>query len=164
MTPIAAIRKAEGKDRPALEVCFAELQSFERTIEPNRVEPERVCGPYIDLLLDDCEKKSGTFLVAESAGRVVGFVCVLARVPADDILEVEPEYAYVTDLVVLQEFRGSGLGAALMQAAEEYARQCGATRIRLSVLAANAGAHRLYQSLGYRDSEIILEKPIVPAG
>jgi hypothetical protein len=30
MTNVVTIRKAESKDRGALEVCFGELQSFER--------------------------------------------------------------------------------------------------------------------------------------
>src|SRR5688572_26071405 len=145
MPKVVTIRKAESKDRSALEVCFGELQSFERSIERNRVEPESISGRYIDGLLAQCTKTSGAIFVAEVDSRVVGFVCVLSRVPSDDIVELESEYAYVTDLVVSESFRQSGLGIQLMHAAEAHAAEAGATRIRVGVLAANLDAHRLYR-------------------
>ena len=152
------IRKAESSDRTALEVCFGELQSFERSIERNRAEPQSIRGRYIGDLLAECAKTSGAIFVAEVDCRVVGFVCVLPRVPSNNIIELESEYAYVTDLVVLEPFRRAGLGIQLMQAAEMHAVESGATRIRVGVLAENPGAHRLYRKLGYSDSEVILEK------
>jgi ribosomal protein S18 acetylase RimI-like enzyme len=160
MTKVVTIRQAESKDRNALELCFDELQSFERSIELNRSEPQSICGRYIDGLFADCAKTSGAIFVAEVDGLIVGFVCVLSRVPSDNIIELESEYAYVTDLVVLEPFQRSGFGVKLMQAAEVHAVESGATRIRVGVLAANLGAHRLYRKLGCSDSEIVLEKRI----
>jgi GNAT superfamily N-acetyltransferase len=157
------IREAAAIDRPALEDCMAELQAFERSIESNRVEPEAIRGKYIDHLLTECGKSDGSILVAEQTGRVVGFVCVLCRVKSPEIVEQEREYAYVTDLVVLEPHRKAGIGAALMRAAETRAGSCGATRIRVGVLAANTGAHRLYHQLGYSDREVVLEKRIGPS-
>jgi ribosomal protein S18 acetylase RimI-like enzyme len=157
---VITIRPALPTDRRALEQCFCELQAFERAIEPNRAAPEKVCRPYLDELLADCTQQAGTILVAEDAGQVVGFVCVLARVPSDEIVELEREFAYITDLVVLELYRQRGIGSQLIAAAEQYARSHGATRMRIGVLAANNAAHRLYQQLGYRDSEIVLERSI----
>ena len=163
MTKVVTIREADDKDRSALEACFGELQDFERSIERNRAEPQSIRGPYIEGLLADCARTSGAVFVAEVNDRVVGFVCVLSRVPSDDIIELEGDYAYVTDLVVLEPFRRSGLGVQLMHVAEAHAVKSGATRIRVGVLAANLGAHRLYRKLGYSDSEIVLEKRMAPA-
>lgn len=163
MTSMIIIRKAESKDRQALEECFAELQRFERSIEPNRAEPQSICRQYVDGLLADCEKTAGAILVSDIDGQVAGFVCVLSRLPSDDIIELESEYAYVTDLVVREPFRRTGLGLQLMQAAEAHALASGATRIRVGTLAANQGAYRLYRQLGYHNSEIVLEKRLVAA-
>jgi ribosomal protein S18 acetylase RimI-like enzyme len=154
------IREASTADRPALEDCMAELQVFERSIESNRVEPEAIRGKYLDDLLCECSKNSGSILVAEQNGRVVGFVCILCRVDSQDIIEKEREHAYITDLVVLEPYRRAGIGAELMRAAESLAQSHGATRIQVGVLAANSGAHKLYQYLGYSDREIMLEKGI----
>ncbi|HUE16197.1 MAG TPA: GNAT family N-acetyltransferase, partial [Planctomycetaceae bacterium] len=134
--------------------------AFERSIESNRVAPEAIRGEYIDHLLAECAKSDGYFLVAQRSDQVVGFICVLCRVESEDIVEREREYAYVTDLVVVERHRNTGIGADLMRAAETRARSRGATRIRVGVLAANSGAHRLYHQLGYSAQEVVLEKRI----
>ena len=139
---------------------MAELQSIERSIETNRVEVGAIRGKYIDGLITTCGKTGGDILVAEGDSRVVGFVCVLSRVESEDIIEQDREYAYVTDLIVLEPHRRSGIGAELMRAAEHFARSHGARRIRVGVLAANFGAHALYRKLGYSDREVVLEKGI----
>jgi ribosomal protein S18 acetylase RimI-like enzyme len=160
MDPSVKIRAALVTDRPALEECMAALQAFECAIEANRVEPEAIGGVYIDYLLAECEKSDGTILVAEKNGRVAGFVCVLCRVDSEEIVEKYRQHAYISDLVVLEPDRMAGIGTDLMRAAELRARARGAERIRVGVLAANSGAHRLYYNLGYFDREIVLEKSI----
>ena len=52
-------------------------------------------------------------------------------------------------LVVHREFRGMGLGRAMMEFLHASARLRGAGRIRLKVYAANVQAVDLYRSMGY---------------
>jgi ribosomal protein S18 acetylase RimI-like enzyme len=160
---MATIRKATPQDRQALELCFTELQNFERTIEPNRVEPEIVAADYIEELFADCVYHNGVVLIAEEDNRFAGFACVLSQVHSNSVIEKHRDHAYVTDLYVRESSRGRGIGEQLMRAAEEYALACGAARIRVGVLAANNVAHGLYRKLGYRDYEVILEKTIPAA-
>jgi ribosomal protein S18 acetylase RimI-like enzyme len=47
-----------------------------------------------------------------------------------------------------------------MQAAEEYARCCGARWLGLGVLAANQGARSLYHELGFSSFHLQLRKPL----
>jgi ribosomal protein S18 acetylase RimI-like enzyme len=54
--------------------------------------------------------------------------------------------AWVATLAVLPEFRGRGIGAALLQACEA---QIPVNRIRLCVRPSNDGAIRLYERFGY---------------
>jgi ribosomal protein S18 acetylase RimI-like enzyme len=63
-------------------------------------------------------------------------------------LEREVE-AYVLDVGIEPVVRGRGLGRATMLAAERAARDLAATVVRLTVLASNTPARRLYDSLGY---------------
>lgn len=155
---LVIIRQVTLEDRPALERLFCELQEFERKIEPNRADPATICNRYVAELYAECSKHAGAFFVAELAGEIVGFVCVLARVPTDDVTELDREFAYITDLVVSEPHRRQGIAARLMAAAEAHAVAHGAKRVRISVLAANSVAHRLYQRCGYADNEVILEK------
>jgi ribosomal protein S18 acetylase RimI-like enzyme len=153
------IRAADLADRAELEDCMAELQAFEKTIESNRADPQSIRGLYIDGLLADCERTSGALIVADLNKRIVGFVCIFCRVKSDTT-EQGREHAYLSDLIVLEPYRRQGIGSQLMQAAETYAISRGATRIRVGVLAGNSGALRLYRNMGYRESEIVLEKAV----
>jgi len=153
-------RNAQPGDRRGLAECFCELQEFERTLEPNRADARKICREYIRGLFDDCAQHNGVVFVAESEGRIIGFVCVLGRMRSEEIIEADRDYAYVTDLIVRAECRRTGIGAQLMAAAEAHAVKCGARRLKVGVLAANMRAHRVYRRLGFRDNEVVLEKRI----
>lgn len=55
----------------------------------------------------------------------------------------------IHDLAVLPEFRGRGVGKALMQDVEQRARKSGCNRVTLEVHDSNEGAKRLYASQGF---------------
>ena len=58
---------------------------------------------------------------------------------------------FVVDVVAISEAsRGLGLGTALMERAEDRAREMGKRRMTLQVIGENAGAIRLYERLGFR--------------
>jgi ribosomal protein S18 acetylase RimI-like enzyme len=112
-------------------------------------------------MLDECSKWDGCILVAEHEGQVVGFICVLARFDSQDMIEAQTKYAFVTDLVVTSKMRGHGIGLRLLQEAETFSRQRGASVIRLNVLAENKTARAFYTKAGFRDLEIKLIKPLL---
>jgi GNAT superfamily N-acetyltransferase len=84
-------------------------------------------------------------LVAERGGRVVGFA---ALAWGWTIIDDEPQ-PRVTALSVMPDERGRGTGAALMAAAEAWARERGAVTLRLTTAVRRERAHRFYERLGY---------------
>lgn len=76
----------------------------------------------------------------------------------------------VHDLAVLADWRGRGVGRALLEAAEARARQRGCCKLTLEVQDANQRARRLYESFGFADFTLagsttrFLSKPLQPAG
>lgn len=62
------------------------------------------------------------------------------------------EDCWLEDLYVLPEARGTGLGAALVEAACDRARARGCRRVELDVNEANDGALRLYERLRFSGS------------
>jgi ribosomal protein S18 acetylase RimI-like enzyme len=61
----------------------------------------------------------------------------------------ESEDCWLEDIYVEESARGAGLGRELVEAAFERARERGCRRMELDVNEANAGALRLYESLGF---------------
>jgi GNAT superfamily N-acetyltransferase len=60
--------------------------------------------------------------------------------------------AVVEGVVVDPEYRRKGVGAALMRAVAEAARQAGCYKLALTSNLARAGAHRFYSRLGWKRS------------
>ncbi|GAA0803965.1 GNAT family N-acetyltransferase [Spirilliplanes yamanashiensis] len=68
--------------------------------------------------------------------------------------------AFLYDIEVRPEHRGTGLGRALLAAAEEVARAGGAGALELNVFGGNARAVRLYSSAGYTVVTQQMRKPL----
>lgn len=68
---------------------------------------------------------------------------------------------YVYDIVIDEEFRGKGFGRSAMQAAEDYVKSQGGTRLALNVFGPNAVARGLYESLNYKTMTIGMRKDLV---
>jgi GNAT superfamily N-acetyltransferase len=91
----------------------------------------------------DVAEGARALLVAEDDSGIVGTVQLVLRQP-----ENQPHRADLSKMLVHRRARRRGLGAALLDAAEETARDCGKT---LLVLDTNTGsdAERLYARMGW---------------
>jgi ribosomal protein S18 acetylase RimI-like enzyme len=154
------IRPYEPRDQEQLISCIASLQNFERALEADRVDPAPIAPRYLRDLLARFQKQPGGILVAEEDGQVVGYVALWLEPEPEDYWTSLSGYAYISDLAVLPEHRGRGLGRALLAAAETLARQFGASALKIKVLARNATAWHLYHRAGFRDYEITLLKSL----
>jgi GNAT superfamily N-acetyltransferase len=83
-------------------------------------------------------------LVAEDSRGLCGTVQL-----AFDLPENQPHRADLSKMLVHRRARRQGLGAALMQAAEAVARQCGKTLLVLDAVTGGEAA-RLYEHLGWK--------------
>ncbi|MCG8418737.1 MAG: GNAT family N-acetyltransferase [Proteobacteria bacterium] len=157
----AILREYEpDRDAEALRECFIELQDHEADMVPGEPTGADIVNEYIPWMLERCEHFQGKLFVAEIGQQVVGFVTLLARVPRSEPDDSDPEYALISELVVKSGFRGHGIGKALMQTAEDYARSCGALALRIAVTAINTRAKNLYLAKGFQEAQIILTKRI----
>ena len=82
-------------------------------------------------------------LVAEDDTGIVGTVHLMLALP-----ENQPHRADLTKMLVHPRARRRGLGAALMEAAEEMARDCGRSLLVLDTVT-GSDAERLYARLGW---------------
>ena len=137
------------------------LQRHEGALYDRTLPPEAIGDGYVEDLLRQCGDADGALLVAMLDGAVAGFASFLADVSsAEDHDEVDYLYAYVAELGVAEGMRGRGIGTALLAACEARARAAGRDWLRISVLAANKGAARLYRRLGFGQHIVTLEKTL----
>jgi len=95
-----------------------------------------------------------TVLVAEQGGRVVGVVTMHLF---QALHSAEPT-AWLTTVVVDEMERGKGVGAALVQFAEAWARDRGAQRISLTSALRREAAHEFYKAHDYEHTGVRLSK------
>lgn len=116
--------------------------------------PEEKTAVQLEKLLNRGRDK---ILVAELAGRVVGYLHL-----ADYDLLYADHMKNIMGIAVDPECRRLGVGRALLQAGEAWAKATGAAGVRLVSGETRVGAHAFYRACGYQDSklQLNLKKPL----
>ena len=124
------------------------------TIEPGYYATEAEMASRILKLLDE----SSAVFVSELDGAIAGWlhVCLVRR------LIVEP-FAEIGGLVVGEKFRRRGVGKALVEAAQRWAREQSVARLRVRTNQVREGAKAFYEHLGFQSvkSQAVFDLPLV---
>lgn len=111
--------------------------------------------PYINLnadkILERMQSKSVEYYIALCAGHTAGFVDI-------EFKENKEKTAKILGLAVIEEFRGRGVGARLLEKALARARQREAKKVFLLVDAENALAQRLYEKFGFKKKGVLKKR------
>ena len=99
----------------------------------------------------------GAHLVAELDEAVVGYV----RLRPPTHLPENAHVTHVSGLAVHPAARRRGVAAALMTAAEPFARARGSRKLSLRVLSTNQQAMRLYERLGFEREGVLKEEFLI---
>jgi len=130
------VRRATADDVDAIVGLYDELAHERRWVasEPP-IDRERYRRELLDALGDPYK----VVLVAESGGTVIGELGAFGRPnrPAD------------IGMSVTAEWRGRGVGTALMQACVDWARERGIHKLALQVWPHNDAALHLYEKFGF---------------
>jgi GNAT superfamily N-acetyltransferase len=106
---------------------------------------------------DGAARGERALLVAEDATGLVGTVQLVLDQP-----ENQPHRADLAKMLVHRRARQRGVGAALMQAAERVARECGKTLLVLDT--ASDAAARLYARAGWVECGTMPDYALLPQG
>jgi RimJ/RimL family protein N-acetyltransferase len=139
------IRPACESDGPALIALDRAGWSWLSDVMPQRAA---------DASMFDERNGVEPFLVAELAGRVVGYIRQVPPTP----LASNQHVRQIQGLQVSTDVRGRGVGQALVKAACVAARTQGARRISLRVLGHNIPARRLYERCGFQVEGVLPEE------
>lgn len=158
------VRPARPEDADAMTSL-----EHESAIHHAEVDPERWRVPPLEAVARNRrhwlrEQPRSEAFVAEAGGRVVGMIELWLK-RGRDVTGGRariPRVSVDLGVSVTAEWRGRGVGTALMRAAEDWARERGAERMILDLAANNRGAQRLYERLGYAVDTIAMDKAIEP--
>jgi GNAT superfamily N-acetyltransferase len=93
-------------------------------------------------------ESDAVLLVAERDGRAVGYAMLTAG-PGAATWDLGERVAEIETLSVLPSQRGSGVGAALMEASRRWALDRGARTITVGLAHTNVGAKHFYEREGF---------------
>jgi ribosomal protein S18 acetylase RimI-like enzyme len=142
-TPVV-LRSATSADRAFLSSIADRLAEFERPVW--RTHDEIADGDRRALFDALDQPQPGTALfIAERGGVPSG--CLLMWTLEDYFSQ--QWHAHVSVVAVTSDVEGTGVGRALMDYAESWARARGHATITLSVFEGNRRAQRLYERAGY---------------
>ena len=132
-----AVRRAKIEDAAAIAELNCDDLGYEYPLEKTTDKLEKALG-----------REQEAIFVAEYSGKVVGYIHACDY----DVLYA-PHMKDVLGIAVSNASRKMGIGAALLEAVEQWARDTGASGIRLVSGNSRAGAHAFYRHCGYADGK-----------
>jgi GNAT superfamily N-acetyltransferase len=128
------------------------------TLPPWRRRHECIEGIRKDLLrhLEDQPANSYLFVAEDADGERVGFIHLQRT--ADFF--TGRSNCHISDLAVLPEHEGNGVGQALLLHAEDWAREHHCQLVTLAVFPGNERARALYEHSGYAPDLLRLAKSV----
>ena len=130
------IRKANKKDEKIIcDLFFEMLKTIYNTDDVQGYEEG-----YLDNFFSDGEN---VIYVAENEGEIVGYISV-------EVHREDRVFIYIDDFSVSKEYRGNGIGNALLNEAEKYASSLSIPVSSLHVEKSNERALKFYSKNGYK--------------
>ena len=109
-------------------------------------------APDVAAMITDCGASGYAFLVAEDAGRVVGYATYRQ-------FRAGTGYAHTVEhsVILAPIGQGRGVGRALLGALEDHARDAGVHSMIAAISSENPDAIAFHRGLGYREVAIMPE-------
>jgi len=160
MIPTIEVREASDSDRDVLLGLHRSLYQGQRDeVVAKEDLPLIEYRDYESILEDDLDAllkdRESHVLIAESAGSAVGYITGRVTVEPRRVL---PRRGIVEDWYVVQESRGTGVGAQLLQALEQRFASAGCEVIESATWSGNEGARRAHDALGFREIRVMYRK------
>lgn len=148
------MRRAAIDDEPVLTALAERLTAFEL---PAWRRPEDISTADAREMMDAVRGSDpdNEVWVAERGGRVAGCLHVLALTDFFGL-----RHGHISVIATTAEAEGTGVGAALLAFAEDWARQRQLTLMTLNVFATNARALRFYERRGWVPEMLKYVKPL----
>lgn len=144
------IRPATRDDLPRIGTLGALLVAEHHAFDPQRflAAGEQTPARYASFIGSQLEAVDAVVLVAEDAGKVIGYV--YGSIEGYDYMSLRGPAGVLQDIIVDPAYRGRGIGRLLLSAILDQLKSRGVPRVVLSTAAGNAVAQKLFASAGFR--------------
>lgn len=138
--PNILIRDAVPGDAPALTHLNTVAMGYDYPLDRTETKLKTLLASGRDKIL-----------IAELEGKVIGYLHLVDY----DVLYAD-HMKNIMGIAVDPDFRRMGIGSALLEAGEAWAKASGAAGVRLVSGESRTGAHALYRSVGYKGNKMQL--------
>lgn len=142
-------KRNDAADAARLWIQSAEEHTLYDLVYTTALDAEKVMRRFL------AELSSGShscLFVAEREGKVIGFLSGELR---EGSLTFQPKtWAAIEDVYVTPDYRSLGVGRALFEEFQKWAKEKSAHGVSLQVAAGNTRARKLYEELGFREVSI----------
>ena len=129
------IREATPNDSKAVLTLLDQLCEWDK------------CSKYSDShFLEALKSDHMKVFVAEEEGQVVGEATIITYLA----IRHNKPYVFVDELVVDEDYRGKGIGKALMQRAIEYGKEIDAKCVNVASRKDKTESHEFYKAIGFK--------------
>lgn len=150
------IRPATPDDLNALFDLNKQINELHHRHAPQAfVAPSEEDRTFLRNMLADEER---LFLVAEEGQQVLGFITATITQNETISFLIKDPICRIGTIVVDENQKSKGVGRALMTAVEQWARESGATQVRLEVMEFNHNAQQFYDYLGFVPNSRLMMK------
>ncbi|PIB13952.1 GNAT family N-acetyltransferase [Vibrio rotiferianus] len=150
------IRPATPDDLNALFDLNKQINELHHLYAPQAfVAPSEEDRTFLINMLADEER---LFLVAEEGQQVLGFITATITQNETISFLIKDPICRIGTIVVDENQKSKGVGRALMAAVEQWARESGATQVRLEVMEFNHNAQQFYDKLGFVPNSRLMMK------
>lgn len=139
------IRPANVADIAAMSRLLTQLFSIEADFKPDEGKQRR----GLQLLLDSAD---GHCVVAEGQGAVIGMATLQVLISTAEGGRV----GLVEDVIVDQKFRGRGVGTALLDHLQQWAKEHDLSRLQLAADRDNSAALEFYARNGWEQTSLVM--------
>jgi ribosomal protein S18 acetylase RimI-like enzyme len=159
------IRPARAEDIPHLHRLLGQVELIHhegrpdifRGPDPDGSPRRKYSDDELALILKD---ENTPVFVYDTGGYVAGYAFTAFKQVKDDNILVDSKTLYIDDICIDETARGAGIGRALYEYAEEFARKNGCSRVELRVWTMNEPALSFYQKMGMKPLYIYMEKQL----
>lgn len=157
MLPIRRVHRLSPADIDMLSTVLMDCVEGGASVSFMHPLPRPKARAFWQRVAVDLERGARALLVADDAQGIAATVQLQLEQP-----ENQPHRADLAKMLVHRRARGRGVGAALLAAAEQLARDCGKTLLVLDT--ASAEAERLYERGGWQRCGTVPDYALLPHG